>query len=56
MYTRLLSAIKMEQICEPYIRKKAMRHLEKGRIVISVRVQAIPISPLIPLHLSGQWK
>jgi uridylate kinase len=34
MYTRLLSAIKMEQICEPYIRRRAMRHLEKGRIVI----------------------
>ncbi|MCB9031853.1 MAG: UMP kinase [Chitinophagales bacterium] len=34
LYTRLLSAIKMEQICEPYIRRRAMRHLEKGRIVI----------------------
>lgn len=34
MYTRLMSAIKMEQICEPYIRRRAMRHLEKGRIVI----------------------
>lgn len=34
MYTRLLSAIKMEQICEPYIRRRAMRHLEKGRVVI----------------------
>jgi uridylate kinase len=32
--TRLLSAIKMEQICEPYIRRRAMRHLEKGRVVI----------------------
>ena len=32
--TRLLSAIKMEQICEPYIRRRAIRHLEKGRIVI----------------------
>jgi uridylate kinase len=34
LYTRMLSAIKMEQICEPYIRRRAMRHLEKGRIVI----------------------
>ena len=34
MYTRLLSAIKMEQICEPYIRRRAIRHLEKGRVVI----------------------
>ena len=32
--TRLQSAIKMEQICEPYIRRRAMRHLETGRIVI----------------------
>src|SRR6185436_16328340 len=28
------SAIKMEQVCEPYIRRRAMRHLEKGRVVI----------------------
>ncbi len=34
VFTRMLSAIKMEQICEPYIRRRAMRHLEKGRIVI----------------------
>jgi uridylate kinase len=34
METRLQSAIKMEQICEPFIRRKAVRHLEKGRIVI----------------------
>lgn len=34
IYTRLMSAIKMEQICEPYIRRRAMRHLEKGRVVI----------------------
>lgn len=34
LYTRLLSAIKMEQIAEPYIRRRAMRHLEKKRIVI----------------------
>ncbi|RKR85655.1 uridylate kinase [Mucilaginibacter gracilis] len=32
--TRLQSAIKMEQICEPYIRRRAMHHLEVGRIVI----------------------
>ena len=34
VYTRLQSAIKMEQIAEPYIRRRAMRHLEKGRVVI----------------------
>jgi len=32
--TRLLSAIKMEQVAEPFIRRRAMRHLEKGRVVI----------------------
>lgn len=34
MVTRLLSAIKMEQIAEPMIRRRAVRHLEKGRVVI----------------------
>ncbi len=34
VHTRLQSAIKMEQICEPFIRRKAVRHLEKGRVVI----------------------
>ena len=32
--TRLMSGIKMEAVCEPFIRRKAMRHLEKGRVVI----------------------
>jgi len=36
VYTRLVSAIKMEQIAEPYIRRRAIRHLEKGRVVIFV--------------------
>lgn len=34
MFTRLQSAIKMEQIAEPYIRRRAIRHLEKKRLVI----------------------
>lgn len=34
LYTRLQSAIKMEQIAEPYIRRRAIRHVEKGRVVI----------------------
>ena len=33
-YTRLMSAISMEEMAEPYIRRRAMRHLEKGRVVI----------------------
>ena len=32
--TRIQTAIRMEQITEPYIRRKAIRHLEKGRVVI----------------------
>ena len=32
--TRVQSAIRMDSICEPYIRRKAMRHMEKGRVVI----------------------
>lgn len=34
VFTRLQSAIKMEAICEPFIRRRAVRHLEKGRVVI----------------------
>ncbi|MFT5167228.1 MAG: uridylate kinase, partial [Saprospiraceae bacterium] len=34
VYTRLVSAIEMKQIAEPYIRRRAIRHLEKGRVVI----------------------
>ena len=34
VYTRVLTAIKMEQLAEPFIRRRAIRHLEKGRIVI----------------------
>ncbi len=34
VFTRLQSAIKMEAICEPFIRRRAVRHLEKSRVVI----------------------
>jgi uridylate kinase len=34
IHTRLLSGINIQQVCEPYIRRRAMRHLEKGRVVI----------------------
>jgi uridylate kinase len=34
VYTRLMSGIRMEQVCEPFIRRRAIRHLEKGRVVI----------------------
>lgn len=34
VFTRVQSAIPMEAVCEPYIRRRALRHLEKGRVVI----------------------
>ncbi|MBK9151413.1 MAG: UMP kinase [Saprospiraceae bacterium] len=34
VYTRLITAIEMRQIAEPYIRRRAIRHLEKGRVII----------------------
>jgi uridylate kinase len=34
IFTRVQSAIPMEAVCEPYIRRRALRHLEKGRVVI----------------------
>jgi uridylate kinase len=34
VYCRVMSAIEMNQVCEPYIRRRAIRHLEKGRVVI----------------------
>ena len=34
VHCRVMSAIEMNQVCEPYIRRRAIRHLEKGRVVI----------------------
>ena len=34
VYTRVMSAIEMRAVAEPYIRRRAIRHLEKGRVVI----------------------
>jgi uridylate kinase len=34
LYTRVMSAIEMARVCEPYIRRRAVRHLEKDRIVV----------------------
>ena len=34
LFTRVLSAIRMDQVAEPWIRRRAVRHLEKGRIVV----------------------
>lgn len=35
-HTRVMSALQMPQVCEPYIRRRALRHMEKGRVVILV--------------------
>jgi uridylate kinase len=34
MYARVMSAIRINQVCEDYIRRRAIRHLEKGRVVV----------------------
>jgi uridylate kinase len=36
VYTRVMSAVNINAVCEPYIRRKAIRHLEKGRVIILV--------------------
>ncbi len=36
LQTRVLSAVQMPQVCEPFIRRRAIRHLEKGRVVVFV--------------------
>jgi uridylate kinase len=34
LHCRVMSAIEMHQVCEPYIRRRAVRHLEKGRVIV----------------------
>src|SRR5574341_13032 len=34
VFTRVLSAIEMQEVCEPFIRRRAIRHMEKGRVVV----------------------
>lgn len=54
--TRLQSAIEMKEIAEPFVRRKAVRHLEKGRVVILELVQEILSSPQIRQHLFALLK
>lgn len=49
--SRVQSAIEMRQVAEPYIRRKAIRHLEKVELLFSVLVQVTLISPQIQLLL-----
>ena len=41
--TRVMSAIGMDQVAEPYIRRRAVRHLEKGRVVIFAAGMGNPV-------------
>ena len=50
MQTRVQTAIEMRQIAEPYIRRRAIRHLEKGRVVIFACGTGNPIFQPIPLQ------
>ncbi|MCY4419383.1 MAG: UMP kinase [Cytophagales bacterium] len=34
VYTRIMSGIRIDQVCEPFIRRRAIRHIEKGRVII----------------------
>ena len=54
--TRLQSAINMEAIAEPFIKRRATRHLEKGRVVIFGSGTGNPFLPLILQLCSEQLK
>ena len=54
--TRVLSAIEMRQVAEPYIRRRATRHLEKGESLSSPAAPAILISPPIRRPACARWK
>jgi len=54
--TRVQSAIAMQEVAEPYIRRRAVRHLEKGRVVIFGAVPATLISPPTPLPACAPWR
>jgi uridylate kinase len=52
--TRVLSALSMAEVAEPYIRRRAIRHLEKGRIVIFAAGMGNPFSPPTPRPPCGR--
>jgi uridylate kinase len=57
VFTRVMSAIRINQVCEDYIRRRAIRHLEKGRVVIFRRWHWQPLlSPPIPPPVCGRLK
>jgi len=54
--TRVQSAIPMMSVCEPYIRRRAIRHMERGRIVILPQARAIHFLPRTPARRFGRRK
>ena len=53
--TRVMSAITMNEVAEPYIRRRAMRHLEKGRIVVFGAGTGSTFALLPPQNATGNW-
>ena len=51
-----MSAIEMRQVSEPYIRRRAVHHLEKGYVVILAAARAILTSPPTPRRLCAHAK
>ena len=56
VYTRVQSAIEMNQVAEPFIRRRAIRHLEKNRVVIFAVVLGILIFRRIPPLRCVPWR
>ena len=54
--TRVQSAITMQELAEPYIRRRALRHLEKGRVVIFGGARATPSSRRTRRLRSAAWR
>ena len=54
--TRVLSAIEMQQVAEPYIRRRATRHLEKGRIVIFAAGTGNPFFTTDTARACAPWR
>lgn len=56
LYTRLISALEVRQVAEPFIRRRAVRHLEKGRVVIFSAGTGNPFFTTDTAASSGPWR